>query len=303
MAKKRRILNWPSEAVNIAGGEAEPCEKCAELARISGNAKQDRWRFLKRNGVERPPHQRRKRSWPEDAETVAECNASPAAKCAELMRISGKCEKACWRYLERHGIRRPGAAKRTTYSDQLFERVLEYSADRGIQAASLKFHLSTKSISNALYRHEQTGLSHDTLTLRDMCTFFRVRPKIVLDWVDRGWLASETHPRNDGRIVHRFHHDAIKRFCNEYRGLLVQRRWPKERLNFLEAYVFAPKHAELIDGRESKRERQALQEQEDREAAQRKIAGAAISDTTSGTGRNAAGARSLSSVQKFDDCA
>jgi hypothetical protein len=303
MGKKRRVLNWPSEAAKIATGEADPSEKCAELARISGNEKQACWRFLKRYGIERPPNQRRKRSrWPEGADIVAERSASPAAICAELMRISGNGEKACWRFLEQHGIRRPGSAKRTTYSDQLFERVLEYSAEHGIQATSLKFHLSTKSISNVLYRREQTGLSRDALTLRDLCMFLRVRPKSVLDWVERGWLAAEKHPRNDGRVVHRFHHDAIKRFCNEYRGLLLKRRWPKERLNFCETFIFAPKHAELIEGRESKRERQALQEQEEREEEQRRLAEARVSEATSKTDRNAVGV-SRSNVRKFDDCA
>jgi hypothetical protein len=219
------------------------------------------------------------------------------------MRISGNGEKACWRFLGQHGIPRPGSAKRITYSDQLFERVLEYSAEHGIQAASQKFNLSTKSISNVLYRREQTGLSHDALTLRDLCMFLRVRPTTVLEWVARGWLVAEKHPRNDGGVVHRFHHDAIKRFCNEHRALLLQRRWPKERLNFCETYIFAPKHAELIDGRESKRERQAFQEQEEREEAKKRIAQESDSEAISEIGRNVAGVRSRSSVRKYDDCA
>jgi hypothetical protein len=101
-----------------------------------------------------------------------------------LMRISGNGEKACWRYLEQHGVRRPGSDTRTTFSDQLFERVLEYSAEHGIQAASSKFNLSPKSISSVLYRREQTGLAHDALTLRDLCLFLRVRPNTVLGWIE-----------------------------------------------------------------------------------------------------------------------
>lgn len=288
----------------IAKGEADPSEKCAELARVSGNESQDCWRFLKRYGIERPPNQRRKRSkWPEEAAVVAERPASPASLCAELMRISGNGEKACWRYLEQHGIRRPGSATRTTFSDQLFERVLEYSAEHGIQAASQKFHLSTKSISNVLYRREQTGLPHDALTLRDLCMFLRVRPKTVLDWVDKGWLLAKKQLRKDGRVVHRFHHEAIQRFCNQYRALLLQRRWPKQRLDFCESFVFAPKHAELIEGRESKKERQALQEQKAREKQEKRIEQATLSQAISKTGRNAAGVRSRSSARKYDDCA
>jgi hypothetical protein len=304
MGQKRRILHWPAEAAEIARGEAGPNDKCAELVRVSGNQKQDCWRFLKRYGIERPPSQRRKRSrWPEEAPMIAERKASPASICAELMRISGNGEKACWRYLEQHGVRRPGSNTRTTFSDQLFERVLEYSAEHGIQAASSRFNLSSKSISNVLYRREQTGLAHDTLTLRDLCLFLRVRPNTVLGWIEKGWLLAESHVRKDGRVVRRFQHDAVKRFCNQYRAVLLQRRWPKERLNFCESFIFAPKHAELIEGRESKRERQALREQEEREERQRQIGQAASSDAITMTGRNVVGVRSRNSARKYDDCA
>jgi hypothetical protein len=177
MGRKRRIPHWPAEAAEIARGGADPNDKCAELVRVSGNQKQDCWRFLKRYGIERPPSQRRKRSrWPEEAPIFAERMASPVSICAELMRISGNGEKGCWRYLEQHGVRRPGSDTRTTFSDQLFERVLEYSAKHGIQAASSKFNLSPKFISNVLYRREQTGLAHDALTLKDLFLFLRVRP-------------------------------------------------------------------------------------------------------------------------------
>ena len=78
---------------------------------------------------------------------------------------------------------------------------------------------------------------------------------------------------------------------------------PKERLNFCESFIFAPKHAELIEGRESKRERQALREQEEREEQQRQIGQVASSDAISMTGRNVVGVRSRNSARKYDDCA
>jgi hypothetical protein len=133
----------------------------------------------------------------------------------------------------------------------------------------------------------------------------QARPRIVLDWVDEGWLLAERQVRKDGRVIHRFHHDAIKRFCNQHRALLLQRRWPKERLNFCETFVFAPKHAELIDGRESKRERQALQKQKAREEQEKQIEQATLSQAISKTGRNAVGDRRSTArkAQKYDDCA
>jgi len=267
MQKKRRILEWPPEAVEIATGKGHPIDKCAELIRVSGHERRYCWRFLEKYGIERPPSQRRNRfPWPEQAAAlVAQRATSPVALCVQLMRISGKGEKACWRFLEKHGIHRPGSTKRTTWSDHLFERVLEYVAEHGMQEASQKFNISTKSISNVLYRREHTGLAHEALTLRDLCLFLRVRPKTVVDWVNQGFLEAEQQLRKDGRIVYRFHHDAIKRFCTLHPSLLTQRRWPKQRLEFCEKVIFAPKHAELIDGREAKREREAFREQEERE--------------------------------------
>ena len=38
----------------------------------------------------------------------------------------------------------------------------------------------------------------------------------------------------------------------------ITRRWPPHRIKFLEEYVFAPKHAELLRTRESKRENEAF---------------------------------------------
>jgi hypothetical protein len=39
---------------------------------------------------------------------------------------------------------------------------------------------------------------------------------------------------------------------------LITRRWPPHRIKFLEEYVFAPKHAELLRTRESRRENSAF---------------------------------------------
>jgi hypothetical protein len=59
----------------------------------------------------------------------------------------------------------------------------------------------------------------------------------------------------------------------------------------------------LIEGREAKRERQALREQEEREEQQRQIGQAALPDAISKTGRNVVRVRSRNSVRKYDDCA
>jgi hypothetical protein len=44
----------------------------------------------------------------------------------------------------------------------------------------------------------------------------------------------------------------------------VTRRWSAQRLAFLEEFVFAPKHADLLKTRESKRENAAFKRRESR---------------------------------------
>jgi hypothetical protein len=97
-------------------------------------------------------------------------------------------------------------------------------------------------------------------------------------------------------------HIPIKRFCTLHPSLLTQRRWPKQRLEFCEKVIFAPKHAELIDGREAKREREAFREQEERERKEEQATQMALPQIKSKTGCNAAVDRTQSNGRKYDDC-
>jgi len=164
------------------------------------------------------------------------------------MRISGNGEKECWRFLEKHGIYRPGSATRINWFKYRFEEVQEYAAEHGIKAAAQKYKIPVKSISNAFYRRERTGLARDALSLRDVCIYLQYRPKEVLEWVAEGRLEAEKQVGKNGYIVYHFQLDTLKRFCEQNPSLLKRRRWPKQRFEFLEKIVFAPKHAELIDG-------------------------------------------------------
>jgi hypothetical protein len=69
-----------------------------------------------------------------------------------------------------------------------------------------------------------------------------------------------------------------------------------------EKVIFAPKHAELIDGREAKREREAFREQEERERKEEQATQMALPQIKSKTGCNAAVDRTQSNGRKYDDC-
>ena len=54
MQKKRRVLEWPPEAVEIATGEGKPIDKCAELIRVSGHERRyagDSWKSMESNDL------------------------------------------------------------------------------------------------------------------------------------------------------------------------------------------------------------------------------------------------------------
>ena len=298
MGRNGKALVWPAEALEIIGKEADPVELCQELARVSKHDRRACWRFLRKHGVDRPTfHPRMRYRWPPEAESIALRKCSPAALCADLARLTGYNERACWNFLERHGVRRPGSSSRTSFSERLQERIVEYSTDHGIQACSTRFNLPLKAIYNLLYRQEMTCRSRDFFTMREVCRHLSVRETTVLSWIEAGLLIAEQSTRRDGRVVYAFSHEALTKFCKQSRELLLKRRWPERRLEFVREYIFAPKHADLLDSRECKRAREAQAEQERAEQLQ------AVNRTSPKTGRTVAGARSRNNGQAFDDCA
>jgi hypothetical protein len=78
-------------------------------------------------------------------------------------------------------------------------------------------------------------------------------------------LASEQSTRRDGRIVYAFSHEALTRFCKQSRELLLKRRWPERRLEFVREYIFAPKYADFSTaGSASEREKRKRNRREPR---------------------------------------
>jgi DNA-binding transcriptional MerR regulator len=298
MGRNGKALVWPAEALKIIGKKADPVELCAELARVSNHDRRACWRFLKKHGVDRlTSHPRMRYKWPAEAESIALRKCNPAALCAELARLTGYNERACWNFLERRGVRRPGSTSRTSFSERLQERIVEYSTDHGIQACSMRFNLPRKAIYNLLYRQEMTSRSRDFFTMREVCRHLSVRESTVLTWIEAGLLTAEQSTRRDGRVFYAFNHEALTKFCKQSRELLLKRRWPERRLEFIREYIFAPKHADLLDSRECKRAREAQAEQERAEQLR------AVNRTSPKTGRTVAAARSRNNGHAFDDCA
>jgi hypothetical protein len=206
-----------------------------------------------------PEPKRKWRRWPPEAFAIVQKKENAAVLCSELEAVSGNDRNACWRFLKKHGIERPGAGSRRVFSDQVVEAMTEYVSEHGVQAACQRFRCDAKSVYNLLHRSGFTHRARDSFSLREVCQLLRVRHSKVKQWLERGWLEPHKEISPTGRLHYIIDHTSLQRFCRERRDLLITRRWPAQRLAFLEEYVFAPKHADLLRTRESKREQEAYE--------------------------------------------
>jgi hypothetical protein len=205
------------------------------------------------------PARTKRRQWPPEAFEIVRRNKHPVALCEDLASVTGNDKPACWRFLNKHGVPRPGSASRHKFDLRRTEELVEYISDHGVQAAALRFGYNAKSLYNLLYRREHTHLSTDALSLREVCKHLRIKHSQATRWIELGLLKAVRRESRSGAVSYLIEFDALQKFCKERRNLLVTRRSSPNRLRFLEEFVFAPKHAELLRTRESKREAEAFE--------------------------------------------
>lgn len=209
--------------------------------------------------IDPAPQPRRWRQWPPEAFEIVRQPKHPAALCRELEKITGNDARACWRFLNKHGIRRPGSASRHKFDRRKTDELVEYISDHGVQAAALRFGYEAKSLYNLLYRQEHTNLSRDAMSLHEFCMHLRIKHGQAIRWIELGLLKAVRRESRTGAVSYLIEFDALRKFCKEHRNLLITRRSSPNRIRFLEEYIFAPKHAELLRTRESKREAEAFE--------------------------------------------
>lgn len=208
---------------------------------------------------EAEPRRRKRRCWPPEALDIVRQNKNPVAICNELASVTGNDQRACWRFLNKHGIRRPGSMSRHKFDRRTCDALIDYISDHGVQAAARRFGYEAKSLYNLLYRHEHTRLSRDVMSLRQVCAHLGVKYSQASRWIDMGLLTAVRRESKAGAVSYLIDFDALQKFCRDHRDLLLTRRTSSNRIRFLEEYVFAPKHAELLRTRESKREAEAFE--------------------------------------------
>ena len=144
------------------------------------------------------PVRRSWRRWPPEALEIVRQNKHPAAICEELASLTGKNKDACWLFMTRHGIQRPGSASRHSFDPRTCDAIIDYISDHGVQAAATRFGYEAKSLYNLLYRQEHTKLSRDALSLRQVCAHLRVKYGKASNWVEQGLLKASRHESRTG---------------------------------------------------------------------------------------------------------
>jgi hypothetical protein len=209
--------------------------------------------------AEPAPQRRRRPVWPPEAGVLVQQKKHPSALCAELAALTGNDVRACWRFLNKHGIERPGSKRRTLFDPRTVNNLIDCASENGVQAAAIRFGYEPKTLYNLLYRQERTKLSRDVLSLRVVCNQLRVKYRKGVEWIEQGLLRATRCESTNGNVSYLIEFDVLQKFCKEHRNLLVTRRTSPSRIRFLEEYIFAPKHAELLRTRESKREGEAFE--------------------------------------------
>ena len=161
--------------------------------------------------------------------------------------------------MTRRGIKRPGSAKRHKFDRQKMDELIEYISDHGVHAAAQRFRYDTKSLYNLLYRQEYTKLSKDTITLRQLSMHLGMRYSKPRGWVEQGLLKAQRYEFKSGSVSYRVSLAEIREFCKKHKDLIFTRRTCHNRMRFLEEVIFAPKHADVVEARQSKNERKAFE--------------------------------------------
>jgi hypothetical protein len=204
--------------------------------------------------------------WPEDAKRlVAKANGMQGKKPSavllhdQLEKLTGFSSVACWRFLERNGIRRPGSGRRKIWADPA---VIEFVMDHGYQKASEKFDCSKKSIYNAMQRQQRSaGHTASQFSLNQLRQLLKIRIETIKHWISAGYLEATPYTYG-GKQVFIVSEEQLRRFLKREAGNMLPRRFPEKRVEFLSTYLFNEKHMNVsqLHTRESKKEGEAYRE-------------------------------------------
>src|SRR5258708_5981013 len=100
-------------------------------------------------------------------------------------QLTGFSSAACWRFLQRHGIQRPGSGTRKMWDPTIVDFVMEHGYERAAQ----KFGCSKKALYSAMERQQRAvGHCSGQYGLNQLRQLLNVRAETLKHWISAGHL-------------------------------------------------------------------------------------------------------------------
>ncbi|MGA2391507.1 MAG: hypothetical protein ABSF97_21300 [Candidatus Sulfotelmatobacter sp.] len=181
-----------------------------------------------------------------------------------IAAVSGNPRDACWRFAKQLGVISKREYRQWTRAEQ--QKLLDLIASHTLEEVTVLLRRSPTSVRAMLHRLGASArMGQDWFTKHTLAEALHVRAEEVQKWIDRGLLRSRVVETN-GLQRQIIDAEAFCDFCKRNRGEIVGRRLNRDRLSFVQTFVFPPSHMELLPVREAKKERAAYDEQKNKEA-------------------------------------
>jgi hypothetical protein len=177
----------------------------------------------------------------------------------KLVEVSRNPRDACWRFMRQSGI--AGRRPYRQWPEGAQQKMLDLIAVQPLPEVAIAMRRSPGSIRSMLHRLGASArMGQDWFTKYTLAEALRIRAQEVQRWITLGWLKCRVV--QTGKLQREvIDADDFTEFCKQHSKEVVGRRLNIDRLNFVQAFVFPPSHAELLPVRESKKERAAYEEQ------------------------------------------
>ncbi len=211
------------------------------------------------------PRKRREFRWSETARDLVRANLHFRGKqlralITAIAQESGFPRWACWRFARRMGVQSKRQIRPWTPPEE--QRLIKLLDLYPINEIARLMRRSHSSIFHKLYRiGANAKMGQDSFTKYTLATALNVKVSQIEEWISRGWL--KAHERVCGKTVRvTIEAEDFCDFCRKHTKDVVGNRLRKERLEFVYHFAFPPSHADLLPVRDSKKERNAYEEQE-----------------------------------------
>jgi hypothetical protein len=182
----------------------------------------------------------------------------------KVAAVSGNPRGACWRFVRRLGIRSRRSYRPWTKPEQ--QKLLALISAHSLEEVTLLLRRSPTSLRSMLHRLGASArMGQDWFTKRALADALHIRAEEVQRWIDRGWLKCRTIGVG-GLTRQLIDADDFCDFCKQHRREVVGNRLNLDRLDFVQAFVFPPSHAELLPVRSAKKEQASYDDQMKKEA-------------------------------------